>query len=93
MTKTLKNRILLPSVSTLLSPIVDTDYQIANTNQNKGFEIKRFLTRQNAAGDAPSDVNVIIPLNRYSCFEELEDKMLVPMQLQFTIELQNQMMN
>ena len=34
-------------------------------------------------------MNVIIPLNRYSFFEELEDKMLVPMQLQFNIELQN----
>ena len=34
-------------------------------------------------------MNVIIPLNRYSFFEELEDKMLVPMQLQFNIVLQN----
>jgi len=36
-----------------------------------------------------ADVNVIIPLNRYSFFEELEDKMLIPMQLQFNITLQN----
>ena len=35
------------------------------------------------------DVNVIIPLNRYSFFEELENQMLVPMQLQFSIQLQN----
>ena len=35
------------------------------------------------------DVNVIIPLNRYSFFEELENRMLVPMQLQFSIQLQN----
>ena len=38
---------------------------------------------------ADSDVNVIIPLNRYGFFEVLEDKMLVPMQLQFEINLQN----
>ena len=35
------------------------------------------------------DVNVITPLNRYSFFEELENRMLVPMQLQFSIQLQN----
>ena len=35
------------------------------------------------------DVNVIIPLNRYSFFEELENRMLVPMQLQFSIQLQS----
>ena len=35
------------------------------------------------------DVNVIIPLNRYGFFEELENRMLVPMQLQFSIQLQN----
>ena len=35
------------------------------------------------------DVNVIIPLNRYSFFEELHERMLVPMQLEFNIELQN----
>ena len=35
------------------------------------------------------NVNVIIPLNRYSFFEELENRMLVPMQLQFSIQLQN----
>ena len=38
---------------------------------------------------ADKDVNVIIPLNRYSFFEELEGRMLVPMQLQFNIILQN----
>jgi len=61
----------------------------ANTNQNAGFEAGRLLTRQNAGGTAPQDVNVIIPLNRYSFFEVLEDKMLIPMQLQFNITLQN----
>ena len=50
--------------------------------ENPGFNIRRLVTRVN-------DVNVIIPLNRYSFFEELEDKMLPGMQLQFNIELQN----
>ena len=68
---------------------LDTNYLFANANQNSGFEARRLLTRQNADGDASQDVNVIIPLNRYSFFEELEDKMLIPMQLQFTLELQN----
>ena len=62
---------------------LDTNHLIANANQNAGFEARRLLTTGN------SDVNVIIPLNRYSFFKELEDKMLVPMQLQFILELQN----
>ena len=57
---------------------LDTDNTTANTNI--GFEARRLVTQ---AGDA----NVIIPLNRWSFFEELNDKMLVPMQLQFNIEL------
>ena len=43
----------------------------------------------NNGGGGAKDVNVIIPLNRYSFSEELEDKMLVPMQFQFNIELNN----
>ena len=62
---------------------LDTSYQIANANQNTGFEARRLLTTGN------NNVNIIIPLNRYSFFEELEDKMLVPMQLQFNLHLQN----
>ena len=42
-----------------------------------------------ATAQGGQNVNVIILLNRYSFFEELEDKMLVPMQLQFNIELGN----
>ena len=34
-------------------------------------------------------VQTIIPLNRYSFFEGLSDKLLPPMQLEFEIELQN----
>ena len=57
---------------------LDTDGTTADTNL--GFEARRLITQ---AGDA----NVLIPLNRWSFFEELNDKMLVPMQLQFNIEL------
>lgn len=60
---------------------LDTSYQIANANQNTGFEARRLLTTGN------NDVNTIIPLNRYSFFEELQDRMLVPMQLQINIQL------
>ena len=69
---------------------LDTDSTTANTN--KGFEARKLL-KQAAADDALSaggkDVNVIIPLNRYSFYEKLDNKMLVPMQLQFNIELNN----
>ena len=60
---------------------LDTDATTANTNS--GFEARRLLTT------GLNDVNVLIPLNRYSFFEELESRMLVPMQLQFNIHLQN----
>ena len=69
---------------------LDTENTTANTNT--GFEARRLLTkasRDDALNAGGKDVNVIIPLNRYSFFEELEDKMLVPMQLQFNIELNN----
>ena len=62
---------------------LDTSYLITNANQNTGFEARRLLTTGN------NDVNVIIPLNRYSFFEGLEDKMLIPMQLEFSLQLQN----
>ena len=57
---------------------LDTDGTTADTNL--GFEARKVLTQ---AGN----VNVIIPLNRWSFFEELNDKMLVSMQLQLNIEL------
>ena len=56
---------------------------------NTGFEARRVLTQanENDGGGGAKDANVIIPLNRYSFFEEQEDKMLVPIQLQLAIEL------
>lgn len=62
---------------------LDTNHEIDAANENLGFEARRLLTT------GKKDVNVVIPLNRYSFFEELEGRMLVPMQLQFNIELQN----
>ena len=66
---------------------LDTNDTIADTNT--GFEARRLQTQANNdnGGGGAKDVNTIIPLNRQSLFEELEDKMLVPMQLQFNIEL------
>lgn len=68
---------------------LDTNNITANTNTE--FEARRLLTQanNNNGGGGAKDVNVIIPLNRYSFLKELEDKMLVPMQLQFNIELTN----
>ena len=63
---------------------LDTDATTANTNT--GFQSRKLLMTN---ADGLVDVNIIIPLNRYSFFEELEDRMLVPMQLQFNINLQN----
>ena len=63
---------------------LDTDNTSANTNA--GFQARKLLMTD---ANVLKDVNVIIPLNRYGFFEELEDRMLVPMQLQFNIELQN----
>ena len=64
---------------------IDTDLTTANTNT--GFEARRILTQahQNNGGGGAKSINEMIPLNRYSYFQELERKMLPPMQL--TIEL------
>ena len=64
---------------------LDTDGTTANTNT--GFEARRILTQaaQNNGGGGAKSINEMIPLNRYSFFQELERKMLPRMQL--TIEL------
>ena len=66
---------------------LDTDDTTANTNL--GFEARRVLTqaRQNDGNGGAKSINETIPLNRYSFFEELEDKMLPPMQLTFELDL------
>ena len=63
---------------------LDVDNTTADTNSG-------FLARKLLMTDADNllNVNAIIPLNRYSFFEELEGQILVPMQLEFNITLQN----
>ena len=63
---------------------LDIDATTADTND--GFQSRKLLM---TSDDGLLNVNIIIPLNRYSFFEELEGRMLVPMQLQFNINLQN----
>ena len=63
---------------------LDTDATSANTNS--GYQARKLLMTD---ADVLKDVNVIIPLNRYSFFEELHERILVPMQLEINIELQN----
>ena len=63
---------------------LDTDNTSATTNT--GYQARKVLMTD---ANVLKDVNVIIPLNRYSFFEELHERMLVPMQLEFNIELQN----
>ena len=58
---------------------LDTDATSDDTNI--GLEARGLLTASRKL------VNVAIPLNRYSFFEELEGRMLPPMQLDFEIDL------
>ena len=60
---------------------------------NKGILERQILTKRvnengDAAGNAAKVVETIIPLNRYAFFENLEDKLLPPMELDFDITLQ-----
>ena len=63
---------------------LDTD--ATSNNTNSGYQARKLLMTD---ADVLKDVNVIIPLNRYSFFEELNERILVPMQLELNIELQN----
>ena len=66
---------------------LDTENSTANTNL--GFEKRRILTQanQNNGGGGAKNIHTTIPLNRYSFFQELEDEILPPMQLEFEIDL------
>ena len=63
------------------------DTNNTTADNNIGFESRRLLSEavNNDGTGRAQDINVITPLNRLSFFEELESKMLVPMQLQFNI--------
>ena len=52
---------------------------------NAGFAARKSLMTD---ANVLKNVNAIIPLNRYGFFEELESRILPPMQLQFNINLQ-----
>ena len=51
-----------------------------NENYNKGFDVRKVLL------NASAEVNCEIPLNRYSFFEELQDKLLPNMRIELNIE-------
>ena len=52
-------------------------------NYNKGFAARKLLLRTSA------EVNCEIPLNRYSFFEELQDKVLPNVKIELQIEMEN----
>ena len=58
-------------------------------NNNKGIQARKLLTQTTGQNNVPKIVETIILLNRYSFFEELEDKILPPVQLEFEITLQD----
>ena len=64
---------------------LDTDATTATDNNatNLGMRARALLSHEGLI------VKTIIPLNRYSFFEGLSDKLLPPLQLEFEIELQN----
>ena len=57
---------------------------------NAGIKARQKLTKRIEGGGNPAQVvQTIIPLNRYSFFEDLQDKILPPMQMDLEITLQN----
>ena len=54
-----------------------------NPNYNKGFAARKVLL------GASAEVNCEIPLNRYSFFEELHDKLLPNVRIELQIEIEN----
>ena len=56
---------------------------VENPNYNKGFAARKILLGTSA------EVNCEIPLNRYSFFEELQDKLLPNVRIELQIEMEN----
>ena len=54
-----------------------------NANYNKGFAARKVLL------GTSTEVNCEIPLNRYSFFEELQDKLLPNVKIELQIEMEN----
>ena len=68
---------------------LDTAEEVVLDN-NKGIKARQELTKRIEGGGNPAAVvETTIPLNRYSFFENLEDKMLPPLQLEFEITFQD----
>ena len=61
----------------------DTAVDGDNANYNKGFAARKVLL------GAPAEVNCEIPLNRYSFFEELQDRLLPNVRIELQIEMEN----
>ena len=59
-------------------------------NDNNGIQARQLLTKRvEGGGNPPQLVETIIPLNRYSFFEDLQDKILPPMQMEFNVTFQD----
>ena len=67
----------------------DTAEDVALAN-NTGIAARAALTKRvEGGGNPPRIVETIIPLNRYSFFEDLQDKILPPMQMEFNVTFQD----
>ena len=64
---------------------LDTD----NSNVTAAAATNQGIRQRGLLAHAGLTVETLIPLNRYSFFEELSDKLLPPMQMEFEIELQS----
>ena len=64
---------------------LDTD----NSNVTAAAATNQGIRQRGLLAHAGLTVETLIPLNRYSFFEELNDKLLPPMQMEFEIELQS----
>ena len=56
-----------------------------NANYNKGFAARKVLL----GADAETVVNCEIPLNRYSFFEDLQDRLLPNVRIEIQLEMEN----
>ena len=67
---------------------LDTAEDVALAN-NTGIAARAALTKRvEGGGNPPRIVETIIPLNKYSFFEDLQDKILPPLQMEFNITFQ-----
>ena len=59
-------------------------------DDNAGIKARQLLTKRvEGGGNPPQIVETIIPLNRYSFFEDLQDKILPPLQMEFNVTFQD----